>query len=318
VIEVLEPLEVRAGDTTTVDKHVRGADNTTTLEDYLGGVGSGAVGALEDSLDRDELSVALVEGLLNSSRDHAISSLKQELLRVLTNAFSGAREGGKRTMLDHVCLNFLNIEALGVVASRVVLNNGGNLATILLDELRGPVADGTETLDDEGLALNTQGETTAVDEGLCAEHLADSVVDTEASGLSAASNTTLGDELASAAALSVDVLLTLDVDVGILDPGHNLLVGAHIGTKAINLSTDKALLDELHGVLSGHSLDFVLRVLARVNLDTTLGATEGNVSNCEFESHKRSQGLDLLQIDVLRVASTTLDGELVSRVLGSE
>ena len=157
VIEVLEPLEVRAGDTTTVDKHVRGTDNTTTLEDYLGGVGSGAVGALEDSLDLDEISVALMEGLLSSSRDHAISSLKQELLRVLTNAFSGAREGGKRTMLGHVCLNFLNIEALGVVASRVVLNNGGNLATILLDELRGPVADGTETLDDEGFALNTQG-----------------------------------------------------------------------------------------------------------------------------------------------------------------
>jgi len=317
VIEVLQPLEVGAGDTTTVDKHVWGTDNTATLEDNLGGVSGRAVGTLEDSLNLDLLSVTLVEGLLDGGRDHAISLLNQVLLRVLTDALGGSGERSEGTMLDHVCFDLLNIETIRVVASGVVLNDSGDNATILLDELGGPVADSAEALDDEGLASNTLGKAATIDEGLGAEHLTDGVVDTEAGGLGAASNTALGDELSSAAALSVDVLLTLHVNVGILDPGHNLLVGAHIGSEAIDLSTDKALLDELHSVLAGHSLDLVLGVLARVNLDTTLGTTERNISDGKLEGHEGSESFDLLKINISRVASATLDGKLVGRVLGS-
>ena len=311
MIEVLEPLEVRAGDTTSIDKHVRGTDNTSTGEDLLSSVGSGAVGALEDSLDRDVLSIASVERLFDGSGDHAVSRLEKELLRVFSDNLSSIRIARERAMLDHPVLDFLNIETIRVMNGRVVLNNSGNLATILLDELRGPVADGTKALDVESLALNAQGETTAVDERLSVKHFADSVVDTEASRLGTASDTTLRDELSSAAAFSVDVLLTLDVHVGVLDPGHGLLVGTHVRTEAINLSTNEVLLDKFHCVLSGNSLDLSLRVLARVNLDTTLGAAEGNVSDSKLEGHEGGKGLNLLQINVLRVASATLDGKLV-------
>mmetsp|Transcript_34300 Transcript_34300/g.45174 ORF Transcript_34300/g.45174 Transcript_34300/m.45174 type:complete len:322 (+) Transcript_34300:732-1697(+) len=203
------------------------------------------------------------------------------------------------------------------MACGVVLDDSGDLTAILLDELGGPVADSTEALNDEGLALDAKVEAAAVDKGLSVEHLTDGVVDTETSGLGTSGDTTLGDELASAAALGVDVLLTLDVDVGVLDPCHGLLVGTHVGAKAINLSTDKALLDELHSVLAGDSLNLRLRVLAGVNFDTTLGTTERNVSDGELEGHEGSESLDFLKIDVLGVACATFDGELVSGVLGS-
>ena len=317
VIEVLEPLEVGAGNTTTIDEHVWGTNNTSAEEDLLGSVSGRAIGTLEDSFDVNVLSITSVKGLLSGSRDHAVSRLKKELLGMINDSLSSFRIVTESAMRDHVLLDVFNIETVRVVNGRVVLNNSGDLATILFDELGGPVTDSTEALNVEGLAFNALGKATAVDEGLGVEELTDGVVNTEAGGLSAAGNTALGDELASAAALSVDILLTSHVHVGVLDPSHGLLVGAHIGTEAIDLSANEVLFDELHGVLSGDSLDLGLGVLARVNLDTTLGATERNISDSKLEGHEGSKGLDLLKINIGRVASATLDGELVSGVVGS-
>lgn len=312
VIEVLQPFEVRAGDTTAVDKHVWGSDNSSASEDLLCSVGGGAVGTFEDSLDLDVFGVAGVEGLLGGSGDHAVSLLEEEGLRVLTNSLSSIGVSGEGTVLDHEVLDLLDIKTGGVVDSGVVLNDSGDQAAVLLDELGGPVADSTEALDDESLAIDTSGEANAVSESLGVEEFTHSVVDTETSGLGTAGNTTLGDELSSAASLGVDIGLTLDVHVGVLDPGHGLFVGTHVGSEAINLGTDKALLDELHGVLTGDSLDLVLGVLSGVNFDSTFSTTEGHVGDGELECHQGGQGLDFLQIDVFRVTSSTFDGELVS------
>lgn len=286
VIEVLQPFEVGAGDTTTVDEHVRGSDDSSADEHLLGGVSGGTVSTFEDGLDLDELSVTSVEGLLSGGGDHAVSGLEEEGLRVLSDDLSGIGVRCESAVLGHVILDLLDVETSGVVDGRVVLDHSGDLATILLDELGGPVADSTEALDDESLVLDSLGESRSFAEGIGVEEFTDGVVDTEAGGLSAASNTSLGDKLASAAALSVDILLTLHVHVGVLDPGHSLLVGTHVGSEAINLGTDKALLDQLHGVLTGHSLDLSKGVLLGVNLDTTLGTAEGYVSDGQLEGHE--------------------------------
>ena len=311
VIEVLQPFEVGAGDTTTVDKHVWGGDNSSAGEDLLSGVGGGSVGTFEDGLDLDVLGVTSVKGLLGGSGDHAVGRLEEEGLGVLTDGLSGIGVSGEGSVLNHEVLDLLDVKTIGVVDGRVVLDDSGDDTTILLDELGGPVSDGTESLDDEGLALDSKREVDAGSERLSVEELTDGVVDTETGGLSTAGNTTLGNEFTSAASLGVDVLLTLHVHVGVLDPGHGLLVGTHVGSEAINLGTDKALLDELHGVLTGDSLNLSLGVLLGVDLDSTLGATEGDVSDGELESHEGGEGLDLLQIDVVRVAGATFNGELV-------
>ena len=250
-------------------------------------------------------------------RDLEIKCLKEELLGVLRHRFGSIGVVSQSAVLRHPILDLLDVETIGVVDGRVVLDDGGDLATILLDELGGPVADSTEALHDEGLVLDAERKVDTVDEGLRVEELTDGVVDTETGGLGTAGDATLADELASAAALSVDVLLTLDVHVGVLDPGHGLLVGSHVGAEAVDLGTDEALLDQLHGVLTGHSLDLGGRVLPWVNLDATLGTTEGDIGDGKLEGHEGSQGLNLLQIDVGGVASAALDGELVGGVLGS-
>jgi len=261
--------------------------------------------------------VAGVEGLLSGGGNHAVSWLGEERLRVITDGLCGVREADEGSVLGHVFLDSLDVETIRVVDGRVVLNDSGDFSTVLLNELGGPVADSTEALNNERLVLDSETKIDTFNEGWGVEELTDSIVDTETSGLGSSGNTSLGDELSSAAALSVDVLLALDVHVGVLNPGHDLFVGTHVRSEAINLSTDKALLDELHGVLTGDSLDLVLRVLSGVNLDSTLGTTEGNVGDGKFEGHEGGKGLDFLEIDVLRVAGASFDGELMGGVLGS-
>ena len=100
-------------------------------------------------------------------------------------------------------------------------------------------------MNDESLIFDAESKIGAVAERLNAQKLTDCVVGSKTGGLGTSTDTTLRDEFASAAALSIDILLTLDVHVGVFDPGHNLLIGAHIGAKAINLSADEILLDKL-------------------------------------------------------------------------
>ena len=220
-------------------------------------------------------------------------------------------------MLSKVVFDSLNVEAFGIVDSGVVFDDGCDLGTILFKELGSPVSDSTETLNDKGTIFDTLGKATLVSEVLVAAEFADSVVDTETSRLVTSVDTTLGNELTSAAALSVDVLLTLNVHVGVLNPGHDLLVGTHVGTETVDGSTNETLLDELHGVFTSNSLKFGLGKLSGVNFDATLTTTEWDISDSEFESHEGSQSLNLLKIDVVGISSTTLAGELVSGVLGS-
>ena len=157
----------------------------------------------------------------------------------------------------------------------------------------------------------------AVNESLGVQKLTNSVVGSKTSGFGTSTDTTLRDELAGAAALSIDVRLTLDVHVGIFDPGHDLFIGAHVGAKAINLSANEVLLDKLHGVLACHTLELALGVFPRVDLYSAFCTAEGDVSNGELESHERCQGFYLLKINVRGVTGTTLDRKFVGRVLGS-
>ena len=308
VVEVLQPFKVGAGDTSTVDEHVWGSNNASADKDLLSSVSGGAVSTLEDGFNVNELSVTHVQRFLSGGGDHAVGMFKEEGLGVVHFNLFGIRERCEGAVLDHMILNLLDIKASRVVNGGVVLNHSSNFATVLLDELGGPVADSAEALNDEGLTLDSFGELYAFVEGRSIQEGTNSVIDTETSGLSAASNTSLREELARAATLRVDVLFTLNCHVCVLDPGHGLLIGSHVGSEAVDLSTNEVLLDELHSILASDSLDFARRVLSGVDFAAAFGTTEGDVGDGKLESHEGGESLDLLEIDMLRVASTALHG----------
>ena len=60
MVNILEPLEIGAGDTTAVHEHVRRSNDSPANEDLLGGVSGGTVGSLENGLNLNQFSIALV------------------------------------------------------------------------------------------------------------------------------------------------------------------------------------------------------------------------------------------------------------------
>lgn len=92
VFKVLKPLEVGAGDTTSVDQKIGSANNTLAREDLLGSEGSGTVGTLEDCLNFNVIGVALVERLLNGGGNQVIGLLLYEGKRVSNFGFHSTRE----------------------------------------------------------------------------------------------------------------------------------------------------------------------------------------------------------------------------------
>jgi hypothetical protein len=318
MVQVLEPLEVGTGDATAVGEHVGHDNDTLLLKNGLGAESSGSVGTLNNDLAVEHVSVVLVDSALFGGRDENIALLFHEIRRVKGSLLNSTRETNESAARLEVELSSVDINALRVVNGRVVLDDSNDLGTVVLAELGSPVSNSTEALNNDGLIFNALGlKERFLDEGVSLEEGTCAVVDAEAGGLSASLNATLGDEFAGAAALSIDVLLTVHVNIGVLDPGHDLLVGAHIGAEAIDLGANEAFLGELHGVAASDFLDLTLGVLGRVEGHTTLSATEGNVGNAKLEGHQRGKSHHLLKINSRRVPSAALDGELVMLVLGA-
>jgi len=79
VIQVLEPLEVGAGHTTAVGKHVGHGDDITGKECLLSVEGSRAVSTLNNNLALEVITVILVDSLLLGSRDEDVALELHEL-----------------------------------------------------------------------------------------------------------------------------------------------------------------------------------------------------------------------------------------------
>lgn len=258
------------------------------------------------------MGVTFVEGFLDGGGDQVVAFFLEEESWFFEFSFSCTGEAFESSVLSHVRLDFLGVETIWVVNGGVVFNNGGDLATIFDQEVRSPIADSTETLNNESAVFDTFGEADFLDESLVRGHLTDGVVDTETSGFSATIDTALSDELASAATFSVDIGFSLHIHVGIFDPGHDLLVSTHVWSETVDSGTDETLLDKLHSVLAGHTFELGLGKFTRVYLDTTLATTEWNISDSEFEGHEGSESLNFLKIHMIGVTSTTFAGEFVS------
>ena len=181
MFEVLQPLEVRTGDTSTVGEKVGGADNATSDEDLLSSVGGRSVGTFNDALDLNFLGIAQVKRLLNGCGNKEVSLLFQECGGLLGLSLNGSGETNESAFLGHPGLNSLNIETIWVVDGGVVLNDSGDLATVFGKEVRGPVSDRAETLNDEGLVLDAWRYLDFVAVVLIAEQFTSAVIDTETS-----------------------------------------------------------------------------------------------------------------------------------------
>ena len=70
--------------------------------------------------------------------------------------------------------------------------------------------------------------------------------------------------------------------------------------------TDKSLFAELQREAASDLLQFVVAVVARVDLDTSLGTAERHVDAGALERHQGRQGLNLVDAHLLRITNTYL------------
>lgn len=120
-----------------------------------------------------------MEGLFDCSWNEIVSLFLEEKKWVGKLSFFGTWESFQSSVLGHVIFSLLNVYAVWVVNSTVVLNDSGDLATIFFEELSGPVSDSAIALDNEGAVLDALGKLDFVAESLVACEFTNGVVNTK-------------------------------------------------------------------------------------------------------------------------------------------
>jgi len=135
VIEVLQPFEVGAGNTTSVNEHIGSNHDSTGSEVGLSRESGGSVSAFEDGFALERVNVTVVDGLLSGSGDETVTRLAHERERVLSVLLGGTGETVEGTVSNHVVFHILDVETFGVVDGGVVLTDSGDNGSFLLQEL---------------------------------------------------------------------------------------------------------------------------------------------------------------------------------------
>mmetsp|Transcript_19408 Transcript_19408/g.22611 ORF Transcript_19408/g.22611 Transcript_19408/m.22611 type:complete len:362 (+) Transcript_19408:230-1315(+) len=317
VLQVLEPLEVRDGDSAAVEDHVGDVDDALLFADLFAPDRGGSVGALGHDSALEVLGVELVDRPFYCRWDQHVALELQELLWVGNLKLFSMGIVLKRLVLFFPLDNVFNIKSFGTINCRVPFDDSSNNTTVLFQELGCPRSYGTESLDNECFSFNAFRKFGFGSEVVVVEHLSDSVVHSKSSRFVSTVDTSVTQELASNAAFSVDVSVTVDTRVGVLHPGHRLLVRAHVGSGHIDGRANEAFLCQLQCVSSGRTLDLATRVVTRVEPDATLGTAERDVSRRQLVSHESGQSFNLGDGYIVSISCATLHRQLVVRMLGS-
>lgn len=173
MVEVLQPLEERDGDTTSIDVQIGDDQNVAINEYFVSGRCGGSVGGLSDDLaynrkesivsfvvyrslfatvthlGLDSAGILAVDHLLDGCGNEDVALLEHEVLSLVGLGIGVADNGA---VLVLVILQQLGVNALWVVQSAVVLNDtdaGGTSASQIAGGVQTHI---TEALHNEGLA----------------------------------------------------------------------------------------------------------------------------------------------------------------------
>lgn len=316
MVEVLQPFEVGDGDTTSVQQDIGKDEDTSLGEDIFSSEGSGSVSSFSQALALELVGIELVDGLFDGSRDSEIAGLVESAIILIALTTGEVEEG---SLGSSEFEELIGVNTIGVVDGAFNIDDTDQLGTLFSHELTGEVADVTETLDNDGLSFITVGtvNTVLLHQFNILQEFSDTEEDTETSRFNSSFDTTLTQRLTGDASSSVDIVVAVEDGVGILHPGHFSGTSTHIRAGDIDGSTDEVLSGQFQSVSSGQIFEFSGRVLAGVDLDTSLTTTVRKFDDGALQGHQAGEGFDFLKIDVFRVSGTTLNWESVVLVLSS-
>ena len=94
--------------------------------------------------------------------------------------------------------------------------------------------------------------------------------------------------------------------IGVHEPGHHLLVGAHVGRHHVGARADEG--DHLLHVAAGEVLELLGLERARIDRDAALAAAEGQIGERAFPAHPDRERGDFADVDIGREARAALGG----------
>ncbi len=283
---VLNPFEVAGGDAAGVGEDVGDDEDSLVGEDFVGHSCCWTVGAFAEDLAANAVGVFAGDDVLGGCGDENVALVGEELVLVGGFGFAEAGDGpGLSAMFDEGG----DIDAVGVVEAAVVLGDSDDGVTLFGEEFRGVRADVAKALNDDAATVDGH-----------AEMLHGFIADDR--------DAATGRFFSPAGAAEVDGLAGDDgVDglahvhgVGVHDPSHGLLVGAHIGRGNILFRADE--LDEFGGVAASHALELALGHFFGVADDAAFGAAEGDVNDSTLPGHPGSECADFVEGDVRGIA----------------
>ena len=154
MVDVLQPLEVGAGYTTSVDQEVWGHYDSLGVENLFASECGWAVGSLENSFTFQSICVTLVNTLFNSGWNQVVALLLHEAEWVLHLDLISFWVADERAVLNKVSFRMLDIKSISLVDGSISFNNCGYFSTILLKELSCPVSYISEPLNNECFSSN--------------------------------------------------------------------------------------------------------------------------------------------------------------------
>ena len=232
-------------------------------------VGSRAVGAFAENLAADAVGVLAGDDILCRCGNKDLAVVGKQFVLVDSFGLGEACDGAcALAVLDEGG----DVDAVRVVKCAVILRNSDDGVAFLCKQLRGVRADVAETLNDDAAAVD--GHAKLLD-GLITDD-----GDTAASGLFTSARTAEIDRLAGDD--GVDGLSHVH-GVGVHDPGHGLLVGAHVRCGNVFFRSDE--LDEFGGIAASHAFELTLRHLFGIADDPALGSAEGDIDDGALPGH---------------------------------
>lgn len=283
VVEILQPLKVGDGHTTGVDVHVGDDENVLGLENLVSGGGDGTVGGLGDDLGLDLIGVSTVDNLLHGGGDEDVALLEQQ---ALTSVGLGPGEPNNGSVLDHVLLQLLGVDTFRVVDGSVPLSDSNALGSGTGKVPAGMETDISESLDNKGFTAPSRGLSDHGHVGGLLDEVFKAVKDSSSGGGGSAVDAALINRFPCNTGGSVEVCVSNSVGVSISDPGHFSLSSSHVRGRHVNAGPKESLLGELDGEPPGDPLQLVVAVQLRVDLDTGLTATEGDIDTGALVGHQ--------------------------------
>ena len=272
--------------------NVRQDEDALVLQDAVGFERRGTIGSFGQDAALQSRSVFSRDLILQGTRSQNVAV---EFQQFTVGDFGGAGETFQDSMLRHMLQQRRDVESVWIVQPARHIADSDNLRSVFRQTFRRVAADIAEAL---YYCRTVRHFHVEIFSRLAGKKYQAATRGFRAAQRTAQHNGFAGDDLA----YRPPHLLA----VGVHDPRHRLLIGAHVGSRDVAVGTDDV--DNLHRVPPREPLQFTSRQVRGINADPAFRAAKRKLHQGAFPGHPHGQCGHFAQTDVFVIPDAALGG----------